>query len=137
MKAILVPFRISSTGGVAATIDIDAIARQQILDVLVTGYNERVMRPRHGAGLNALVFDVNDSNVHADMALTARERCEEQVSICVVRQVIIEPYSFPGTSGRYEYDVSTIKATALYQIPPDNNTRTAVFLINGLITEES
>lgn len=137
MKSILVPFRISATGAVASTTDIDVIARQEILDVLVTGPFERIMRPRHGAGLNALIFDLADPNELADMALVARDRCAEQISICIVKQILVEPYSFPESAGRLAYNPTAIKVTALYQIPPENDNRTAVFTISGLITEES
>jgi hypothetical protein len=91
----------------------------------------------HGAGLNALIFDVADENVYADAGLVAKDRCAEQISICIVKQILIEPYNIPDTSGQGEYNPTAIRVRASYQIPPENDMRTAVFTISGLITEES
>jgi hypothetical protein len=53
------PFRI--VGGKAVTADRAEHVRQQIEQVLFTNPGERVFRPEFGAGVQALVFEPNDS----------------------------------------------------------------------------
>ena len=53
------PFRIGAAG--AATADRAQHVRQQIEQVLFTSPGERVFRPEFGAGVQALVFEPNDS----------------------------------------------------------------------------
>lgn len=53
------PFRIGATG--AATADRSPHVRQQIEQVLFTNPGERVFRPEFGAGVQAMVFEPNDS----------------------------------------------------------------------------
>lgn len=53
------PFRIGAPG--AATAERSQHVRQQIEQVLFTNPGERVFRPEFGAGVQALVFEPNDS----------------------------------------------------------------------------
>lgn len=53
------PFRIGESGAVTA--DRSQHVRQQIEQVLFTNPGERVFRPEFGAGVQALVFEPNDS----------------------------------------------------------------------------
>jgi len=57
------PFRIGEEG--AATAERSAHVRQQIEQVLFTNPGERVFRPEFGAGIEALVFEPNDSALAA------------------------------------------------------------------------
>lgn len=53
------PFRIGASGAVTA--ERSQHVRQQIEQVLFTNPGERVFRPEFGAGVQALVFEPNDS----------------------------------------------------------------------------
>lgn len=53
------PFRVGEAGAVTA--DRSQHVRQQIEQVLFTNPGERVFRPEFGAGVQALVFEPNDS----------------------------------------------------------------------------
>ena len=64
------PFRIGDAG--AATADRAQHVRQQIEQVLFTNPGERVFRPELGAGVQALVFEPNDSA----LAAVTRKRLE-------------------------------------------------------------
>ena len=57
------PFRIGDAG--AATAERAQHVRQQIEQVLFTNPGERVFRPEFGAGVQALVFEPNDSALAA------------------------------------------------------------------------
>ncbi|HEV8579154.1 MAG TPA: GPW/gp25 family protein [Thermoanaerobaculia bacterium] len=57
------PFRIGTSG--AATADRSQHVRQQIEQVLFTNPGERVFRAEFGAGVQALVFEPNDSALAA------------------------------------------------------------------------
>lgn len=65
MRTISVPFTFS--GGVLQTTeDPHQVARQEILDVLMTDKYERVMNPAYGAATRRLLFQPHDSLVVAD-----------------------------------------------------------------------
>lgn len=68
MKALLYPFQIDVNGHVATTEDYGQVVRGQIIDVLVTNYNERVMRPSYGANLQGALFDPSEELTRSDAA---------------------------------------------------------------------
>ncbi len=65
MRTISVPFTFSG-GSLQTTEDPHQIARQEILDVLMTDKYERVMNPSYGAATRRLLFQPHDSLVVAD-----------------------------------------------------------------------
>ena len=65
MRTISVPFTFSG-GALQTTEDPHQIARQEILDVLMTDKYERVMNPSYGAATRRLLFQPHDSLVVAD-----------------------------------------------------------------------
>ena len=65
MRTIAVPFTFSG-GTLQTTTDPHQIARQEILDVLMTDKYERVMNPSYGAATRRLLFQPHDSLVVAD-----------------------------------------------------------------------
>ena len=65
MSTISVPFTFAG-GTLQTTDDPHQIARQEILDVLMTDKYERVMSPGYGAATRRLLFQPHDSLVVAD-----------------------------------------------------------------------
>ena len=65
MRTISVPFTFSG-GSLQTTEDPHQIARQEILDVLMTENYERAMNPSYGAATRRLLFQTHDSLVVSD-----------------------------------------------------------------------
>ena len=65
MRTISVPFTFSG-GNLQTTEDPHQIARQEILDVLMTDKYERVMQASYGAATRRLIFQTGDSLLVAD-----------------------------------------------------------------------
>ena len=65
MRTIAVPFTFSG-GTLQTTTDPHQIARQEILDVLMTENYERAMNPSYGAATRRLLFQTHDSLVVSD-----------------------------------------------------------------------
>jgi phage baseplate assembly protein W len=75
------PFRVEETG--AATADRSQHVRQQIEQVLFTNPGERVFRADFGAGVQALVFEPNDSA----LAAVTRKRLVSTLSEALAGEV--------------------------------------------------
>ena len=56
MRTLLVPLQLDSAGRFATTGDPSRILAQQIIDLLVTNWGERVMLPQHGANVREFLF---------------------------------------------------------------------------------
>ena len=74
MKVLQYPFQIDVNGHVAMTDNYGQVVRGQIIDVVMTNYNERVMRPDYGANLQAALFDPSDELVRSDAASLVKQR---------------------------------------------------------------
>jgi phage baseplate assembly protein W len=74
MQALTFPFQIDVYGHVAVATTYPEVVRGQLIDVLMTNQNERVMRPRYGANMEAALFDPTDELVRADAAQQVSER---------------------------------------------------------------
>jgi uncharacterized protein len=68
VKALLYPFQIDINGNVATTSDYEQICRGQLIDVLMTNRNERIMRPLYGSNMQGALFDPADELVRSDAA---------------------------------------------------------------------
>jgi phage baseplate assembly protein W len=68
MKALSYPFRVGINGAITTTENYSDIVRGQLIDVLMTNFTERVMRPTYGSNLRAALFDPVDDLVKADAA---------------------------------------------------------------------
>lgn len=66
MKALLFPFQFDLNGHIATVTQYPDVVRGQIIDVLMTNFNERVMRPAYGANVQALMFDATDELIRSD-----------------------------------------------------------------------
>jgi phage baseplate assembly protein W len=114
VSTLLVPFQFSASGRAASTSDESRIAEQQILDVLVTGGLERVMRPTYGANVARHLFDpMNELN----LAETSRAALSllSRLTTCVVTDVTMTPrengYASNGTQ------VAILDVAVRYKLP--------------------
>jgi phage baseplate assembly protein W len=133
MQTLLVPFRFSATGRIATTSDMKRIAEQQILDVLVTGLMERVMRPEYGANVRRLLFDPMNDLALADAASNARDKCVAFVKVANVLEVRMVP--------RVVHDGVTVQAVldvyADYTLPPVEEVITVHYPLVNYLNEET
>jgi phage baseplate assembly protein W len=67
MKGLKVPFSLDLNGQVATVTAYPDIVRNQVIDVLMTNWNERMMRPRYGADMQGSLFDGADDIVQSDL----------------------------------------------------------------------
>lgn len=74
MQALRYPFQIDINGHVAVATTYPEMIRGQLIDVLMTNENERVMRPTYGANMAAALFDPADELVRADAVQQVTER---------------------------------------------------------------
>ena len=99
------PFRIGADG--AATADRAEHVRQQIEQVLFTNPGERVFRPEFGAGVQALVFEPNDSA----LATVTGKRLTSALAEALEREV--DPRSLTVDVEREDEKVFVVIAYAL------------------------
>lgn len=125
MKSIALPFRIVS-GRVATISDQYRIVEQKILDVLLTSNNERVMNPRYGSSVYALLYEVMDANVLADFKVEAMMDLRENVDGA---EIVDIKFSSSNLFGDSEYN-TTLEITVFYRIPP-TMTRSVTFSVAG------
>ena len=74
MQALRYPFQIDINGHVSVATTYPEVIRGQLIDVLMTNENERVMRPTYGANMEAALFDPTDELVQADAVQQVSER---------------------------------------------------------------
>jgi uncharacterized protein len=127
MTSISIPFRIGADGSVARIDTLKEQAETQILDVLMTHANERVMLPRYGAGLRRLLFDTNDPTNLGYAAARAKE------ALAVVTEARIQTVRFTPS----DTDSSTADILVEYSLIPFEQTFTLVASLRGIVTEES
>jgi uncharacterized protein len=76
MKGLNLPFHIDVDGHVATTAAYAKIVEAQLVDVLMTNRNERVMRPDYGADMQRVLFDPTSDLVRSDAARQVMERIQ-------------------------------------------------------------
>jgi len=74
MQALSLPFRIGIDGRVATSTTYPDIVTGQLVDNLMTNFNERVMRTYYGSDLQRALFDPSDELVRSDAAQQVAER---------------------------------------------------------------
>ena len=74
MQAVKFPFRIGVDGRIALATTYPEVVRGQLIDVLMTNHNERVMRADYGSNLQAALFDPADELVRSDAAQQVAKR---------------------------------------------------------------
>jgi phage baseplate assembly protein W len=85
--AITFPFHLNSSGRPATTASYEEVVRAQVIDALMTNQGERVFRPRYGCDIQAALFDPADELVRRDAASQIKNRLEQLVPRCLVRDV--------------------------------------------------
>jgi phage baseplate assembly protein W len=74
MKALHFPFSIDIHGGIATATTYAEVVRGQLIDVLMTNFDERVMRSNYGSNLAAALFDPTEELVQVDAAQQVAQR---------------------------------------------------------------
>lgn len=95
MKALDFPFRFVG-GKIATTDNYTRIVRNQIIDSVMTNYQERIMRPDYGADIQSMVFEQSDDLRRKDANVVIMERLSIMVPRAVIESVDIE--TAPGAS---------------------------------------
>ena len=120
MKAIAFPFRLTAAKGIAVAATYEEIVRGQVIDALMTNQGERVFRPRYGCDIQAALFDPRDELVRRDAANIIRQRLEDFIPRCIVRNVTVE--SPPDSTVLYVnivYKPSVLAADVTLAVPID------------------
>lgn len=130
MKAIKTPLYFED-GKIATVSTPEQIARQKIIDVLVTTPGERVMRPGYGSGIYSLLFEPADPLVVADFRAEALMDVQESVSGVAVKDLIIR-------SGSDMYgDPTTLDIGITFSTPMGVTTTTSVMLTDSQTFDEN
>jgi hypothetical protein len=90
MRALKYPFQIDLNGRVATVDTYPEVVRGQLIDVLMTNFNERVMRPNYGSNLQAALFDPQDELVQTDAANEVLQRVNLWAPRVILRSVRFE-----------------------------------------------
>ncbi len=134
MRSISIPFRFDG-GKVADTEDNGVIAKQRIIDALITDRFERVNRPEYGSSIKTLLFDSNDPLVFADYRVDALRDLNEYVSNAKILDLQIKN----GNDVGYGNDKDSSLVVRVVYRTSDGNTATFVANLTAgtFITEES
>lgn len=124
MSTISVPFTFSG-GFLQNTDDPHQVARQEIINVLMTEQYERVMAPGYGASTTRLLFTTLDSLVVADYKEEALAMLNSHTSNCAVRSLSVtdQPASVPQGGGT-EDPQSALYVNVTYQLNGDPTSST-------------
>jgi len=95
MSTIKTPFQIAPSGRVDQVLDQNSIARQHVMDVLVTSKYERTMRPGYGAGANDLMFEPVDELVFSEFKTDAMMEFNKHINVASVLDVRVAPMETP------------------------------------------
>jgi len=135
MPSIQTPFRINSSGSVAAVSTPERIIEQKIIDVLTTNRFERVMRPEYGAGAYQLLFEPVDELIYGEFRTDALDEVNRNVSSAAISDIIVAPATQPYFN---DEPASTIEITVRYLLRPQG-VRSFTFQITdtSLINEET
>jgi len=118
---LVTPFQLDSSGGFANTNEPEQIVLQHIKDLLFTVPGERVMRPNHGIGLQALMF--GNANLGDFEALASA--LQLQLAAADGTYVVTNVTAAQGPRlGQYLLNVS-------FQIDSASQTHEAVFDFEG------
>ena len=106
MTTIAVPFTFSD-GNLQTTDDPHDVARQEILDVVMTDKYERVMQPSYGAATRRLLFEPADSLAVADYKRETVDGLNRHLSNCRAMSLSVTRFPPDGSwSGPGDPDAS-------------------------------
>lgn len=103
MIALKFPFQLDLQGHIATVDTYPEVVRGQLIDVVMTNWNERVMRPQYGANMEGALFDPTEELVRADAASQVMDRIREYAPRVTMRSV--EFTSDNARSGQIVVDV--------------------------------
>lgn len=129
LLTISVPFTFTDAG-VATTDDPDEIARQEIINILMTEKYERVMDPSYGAGTARLLFQTLDSLVVADYKEETLAHLNRHLSNCVVMALNITDKPPDGSWSGPGDPEATLYVNAQYRL---NSSLTSSTLSMSLV----
>jgi phage baseplate assembly protein W len=112
------PFRIDASGGVAEQSDGDKL-KENIINILMTGIGERVMRRDYGAGLRQLLHDPNNDALRAiaqHQVAKALARFEQRVLLQDL-QIDQDTAGESGVSIRLQYLIRQTRQTQQLSVP--------------------
>ncbi len=133
MKSISVPFRFNTNGVVSITEDTAIIAKQKIIDVLVTDKYERVNNPDYGLAINSLLFSPFDPLIFSDYKIDAISDLNNFVSNAQILDI-----EFTSPDSMNNYSESTLTVRVIYRTN-DGTLATLVANVNPntILTDES
>ena len=123
MRTITVPFSFSG-GAVGTTNDPHQIARQEIINVVMTNQYERVMLPGYGASSSRLLFGTQDPLVMTDFEEEALSMLNTNLSNCQVMSLTLTHTSPDGSSFGPEDPEVAMYLNARYKLNGDITTST-------------
>ncbi len=124
MRTIAVPFSFSG-GYLRTTADPHLIARQEIIDVLVTDTFERVMAPSYGANTSSLMFEpIVDALIEADFKDGALAMLNDNLTNAVAVGLTITSKSPDGSYAGPGDAEATIYVNVNYKLLTDNAVTT-------------
>lgn len=126
MRTMRIPFAVDGRGFFAWTDKPEQIVEQQILDWLLTNWGDRVGNPGYGANLRILLFTNIDIPRLTQQRDTIKQGLDFQLTLADVISVDFREES-PGV----------LRITVMYRLIPQQDVRTFVYLLNGLVTEET
>lgn len=128
MKALRYPFSIDVNGHMATVDSYPQVVRGQLVDVLMTNHNERVMRPAYGSNLEAALFDPTDELVQSDAAQQVLDRINLWSPRVQVRKITFN--SDPLQPGR-------LFVTVIYSAGPFDEARQLRLPVSEFMSEET
>lgn len=127
MKSLRLPMSLSA-GKLVHTSDPNVIARQKILDVLMTSAAERVGPDDYGAAIKSLLFAPIDDLIEADFKLDAISELNRRISGVDIMDMSVR---------QNPIDQSTAEITVWYRLPLSSVTRAVFTVSTPFLTEES
>ncbi len=128
MRTLRVPFQIDSGGGLSEVSDTQTIVEQQMIDVLMTNFGERIMRPRYGANLRGFLFSPTRQDF---MALKSGEAQDLLRAVVTLADIVnVRMIDVVGND-------STVKLQVYYRIKPSQQLLLLDHTIDGLVTQET
>ena len=123
--AISVPFTFSG-GSIQTTDDPHKIARQEILDVIMTNTYERVMMPHYGAATRRLLFQTLDSLMVADYKEETMDMLNRSLSNSRAMALTVTDRPPDGSWSGPGSDEATLYVNVQYRLNNDPNTPASV-----------
>jgi len=128
MRAFQYPFQIDVQGRIATTSTYSEVVRGQLIDVLMTNFNERIMRPVYGSNLGAALFDPTDELVQVDAAQQVLTRINQWAPRVNVRRISFE---------RDGLQPNKLFVTVDYQAGPSDQARQLRVPVSEFLSEET